>query len=41
VPANKKWARNIALAEAVVATLEKMKPQYPKADFDPKSIVID
>jgi PPK2 family polyphosphate:nucleotide phosphotransferase len=41
VPANKKWARNIALAEAVVAALEKMKPQYPKAKFDPKSIVID
>ncbi len=41
VPANKKWARNIALSEAVVAALEKMKPQYPKADFDPKSIVID
>jgi PPK2 family polyphosphate:nucleotide phosphotransferase len=41
VPANHKWARNIALAEAVVAALEKMKPQYPKPDFDPKSIVID
>ncbi|HEX8236630.1 MAG TPA: polyphosphate kinase 2 family protein [Abditibacteriaceae bacterium] len=41
VPANKKWARNINLAEAVVEALEKMKPQYPKADFDPKSIVID
>ena len=41
VPANKKWARNIALAEAVVAALEKMKPQYPKADFDPQNIVID
>ena len=41
VPANKKWARNIALSEAVVAALEKMKPQYPKAYFDPKSIVIE
>jgi PPK2 family polyphosphate:nucleotide phosphotransferase len=41
VPANKKWARNIALAEAVVEALETMKPQYPKANFDPKSIVID
>lgn len=41
VPANHKWARNIALAEAVVAALEKMNPRYPKVDFDPKSIVID
>jgi PPK2 family polyphosphate:nucleotide phosphotransferase len=41
VPANKKWARNIALAEVVVSALEKMNPQYPKVDFDPKSIVVE
>ena len=41
VPANRKWARNVAVAEVVVDTLEKLNPQYPKADFDPKSIVIE
>jgi PPK2 family polyphosphate:nucleotide phosphotransferase len=41
VPANKKWARNIALAETVVEALEKMNPKYPKVNFDPTSIVIE
>jgi PPK2 family polyphosphate:nucleotide phosphotransferase len=41
VPADKKWARDIAVAEKVVETLEQMKPQYPKASFDPKTIVFD
>lgn len=41
VPANHKWARNIAIAEATVAALEEMKPQFPKVDFDPKAIVIE
>ncbi len=41
VPANKKWARNIAVAEAVVEAMEKMKPQYPEVEFDPKTIVIE
>ena len=41
VPANSKWARNIAIAETVAATLETMNPQFPVPDFDPKAIVID
>lgn len=40
VPANHKWARNVAVAETVLATLKKMDPKYPKVDFDPKSITI-
>ena len=40
VPANRKWARNLTMLETVVATLEKMNPQYPAADFDPKTIVV-
>lgn len=40
VPANRKWARDLVLLEAVVAKLEEMKPQYPKPDFDPKTIII-
>ncbi|HEY0075931.1 MAG TPA: polyphosphate kinase 2 family protein [Abditibacteriaceae bacterium] len=41
VPADKKWARNIAVAEAVVAALEKMNPQFPKVDINPSEIVIE
>ena len=41
VPANHKWARDLAIAEQVFATLEKMDPGYPQLPFDPKSIRID
>ena len=41
VPADRKWARNIAVAEAVVEAMEKLKLKFPQADFDPKTIVID
>ena len=41
VPADRKWARNIAIAEKVLATLEAMNPQYPDVDFDPSAIEID
>ncbi len=40
VPANHKWVRDLAIAEIVVAALEDMNPQPPKADFDPKKQVI-
>lgn len=41
VPADHKWARNVAIAEKVLRTLEEMNPQYPHADFDPTKIEID
>jgi PPK2 family polyphosphate:nucleotide phosphotransferase len=41
VPSDKKWARNIAIAQVVVAALERLNPQYPKVEFDPNSIVIE
>lgn len=41
VPADHKWARNIAVGEAVVAALEEMNPKFPDVDFDPATIVID
>lgn len=41
VPANRKWARNLMMLETIVATLEKMNPQYPAATFDPKTIVVE
>ncbi|WP_310395428.1 polyphosphate kinase 2 family protein [Hymenobacter sp.] len=40
VPANHKWARDLAIAEIVVAALEEMNPQPPEATFDPKKMVI-
>ena len=41
VPADRKWARNLVLLQTIVSTLERMDPQYPAADFDPKTIVIE
>jgi PPK2 family polyphosphate:nucleotide phosphotransferase len=40
IPADRKWARNAAIAAIVRETLEEMDPQYPKPDWDPKSFVI-
>ena len=41
VPANHKWARNLAVADRVLGILKKMDPRYPKLLFDPKAIKID
>ena len=41
IPANQKWARDLAIAEIVVATLEDMNPQPPKATFDVAAQVIE
>ena len=41
IPADRKWARNAAIAAIVRATLEKMNPRYPKPPWDPKSFKID
>jgi len=40
VPANHKWARDIAIAERVNEVLEEMNPQFPDISFDPKQVVI-
>jgi PPK2 family polyphosphate:nucleotide phosphotransferase len=36
IPADRKWARNAAIAAIVRATLQEMDPQYPQPDWDPK-----
>jgi len=41
VPANHKWARNLAIVEVVLRVLKKMKPRYPKIRFDPATATID
>ena len=40
VPANHKWARNVALAVVVLRNLKEMDPRYPKLSFDPKTTKI-
>jgi PPK2 family polyphosphate:nucleotide phosphotransferase len=40
IPADRKWARNAAIAAIVRDTLEKMDPKYPKPPWDPKSFKI-
>ena len=41
IPANHKWARDLAIVEIVWRVLKKMKPRYPKIRFDPASVAID
>jgi PPK2 family polyphosphate:nucleotide phosphotransferase len=38
VPADHKWARNLAIIEMVVRVLKKMGPRYPRLSFDPKEV---
>jgi PPK2 family polyphosphate:nucleotide phosphotransferase len=40
IPADRKWARNAAIAAIVRQTLEAMAPQYPKPDWDPAQFKI-
>ena len=41
IPADRKWARNAAIAAIVRETLEQMNPQYPKPNWDPKDFKVD
>ena len=41
VPANHKWARDVAIVDVVLRVLKKMKPRYPRIRFDPESVAID
>jgi PPK2 family polyphosphate:nucleotide phosphotransferase len=41
VPANHKWARDLAIVEVVLRVLRKMKPRYPKIRFDPATVTIN
>ncbi len=40
IPADRKWARNAAVAAIVRETLDGMNPQYPKPPWDPKKFKI-
>jgi PPK2 family polyphosphate:nucleotide phosphotransferase len=41
IPADRKWARNAAIAAIVRETLEAMNPQYPRPEWDPKDFTVD
>jgi PPK2 family polyphosphate:nucleotide phosphotransferase len=40
IPADRKWARNAAVAAIVRGTLEEMAPQYPRPDWDPRDFKV-
>jgi PPK2 family polyphosphate:nucleotide phosphotransferase len=40
IPADRKWARNAAIAAIVRETLEAMDPKYPKPDWNPKDFKV-
>jgi PPK2 family polyphosphate:nucleotide phosphotransferase len=41
IPADRKWARNAAIAAIVRETMEAMSPQYPQPAWDPKDFKVD
>ena len=41
IPADHKWARNIAVANIVHDALRQLNPQYPQPDWKPSDFVID
>lgn len=41
VPANRKWYRNLVISRILRTTLEKMAPQYPKAEKGLKGLVVE
>lgn len=41
IPADRKWYRNLLVAEIVVNTLKSLDMKYPDVDYDPAEVVID
>jgi PPK2 family polyphosphate:nucleotide phosphotransferase len=41
IPANRKWFRNLAVADILVSTLEDMDMQFPKSKLDLSKFVLD
>jgi len=41
IPANRKWYRNMVVAELVRDTLEDMAPQFPEPEEDLSGVVIE
>jgi len=41
IPANRKWFRNLAVAEILADTLEELNPQYPQPEDLPSALVVE
>jgi hypothetical protein len=41
VPANRKWFRNLAVADILADTLESLDPKYPEPTEDLSGVVIE
>jgi len=41
VPADRKWYRDLVVADILIKTLKGLDMKYPSVDFDPKTITID
>jgi PPK2 family polyphosphate:nucleotide phosphotransferase len=41
VPSNRKWVRNLLVAQVVVERLKRLKLAFPKIDLDPAAVAID
>ena len=41
VPANRKWYRNVVVAEAIAKTLQEMDPQWPEPEAGLSGVVIE
>ena len=41
IPANKKWFRNLAVAQIIVETLEALDMKFPRPSYDPSKIVLE
>jgi polyphosphate kinase 2 (PPK2 family) len=41
IPSNRKWFRNLAVADIVADTLDELKPAYPPSPDDLKGVVIE
>ncbi|MEQ1842082.1 MAG: PPK2 family polyphosphate kinase, partial [Verrucomicrobiales bacterium] len=41
VPADRKWYRDLVVADILIKTLKDLDMKYPSVDFDPKTIKID
>lgn len=41
VPADRKWYRDLVVADILIRTLKDLDMKYPAVDFDPKTITID
>ena len=41
IPANRKWFRNLAVAEILADTLDELKPRYPEPEEDLTGVVVE